>query len=131
MYDSIINESVQTILSKKRLDEFITKKDGLKDFDPNAIVNESSNQNLITDTKNIEVKTDTTTEEKSPVFSQLILKTKNQKGNQDLSEAINSVIVVQVGKSKCSGIIISDDGYILTSYALLDGDSTKTCEIVF
>lgn len=132
LYDTIMNESIDRILSKTHLDDFTAKKEELKDFDPNAIVKESFNKTAIAQTDITKTESDTTkSEEKAPVFSQLVLKTKNKKTTQDLSEAINSVVTVQVGQSKCSGIIISDDGYILTSYAILNEDTTKTCEIIF
>ena len=132
LYDTIMNESIEQILSKTHLADFTKKKDGLKDFDPNAIVKESAKPADINNPEKTESKSDSSSsEEKSPVFSQLVLKTKNKKNNTDLSEAINSVVIVQVGESKCSGIIVSDDGYILTSYAILNDDTSKTCEVIF
>lgn len=131
LYDTIIRQSVNALLTKAHLDDFSKQKDKFKDFDPNDPNQQSQPTEMSVTVKKESDVDSSKIELVSPVFDPITLKIKNKKLNQDLTEAINSVIVVKIGKEKYSGIILSDDGYILTSCEPLDDDTTTKCEVIF
>lgn len=131
LYDTLIQATVNAFFSKNQMDDFKRHKDQFIVFDPNK-TNEQSQAELANDASKTTTKTDSVKSTlPEPSFAPLTLKTKNKKTDQDLTEAINSIVVVKTGGERYSGIVLSDDGYILTTYSLLGNDSTKKCEVIF
>lgn len=126
LFDTIVQQASKHFFNKTRISDFVSKKENLSPIESNK----NSLTNNSTQKPNSENdKQDTTKSKPDPVFTALTLKTNHKVNPSNLDEAFNSVVMIKAGNINCSGIILSMDGYILTSLEILQEDSTKTCEV--
>lgn len=128
LYDTLIQQASKHFFNKTRMADFISKKENLTptEADKNSVSNNSAQK-----PNSENEKKDTVPSKPDPIFTPLTLKTITKTNSSNLEEDFNSVVMIKAGNISCSGIILSTDGYILTSLEILQEDSTKTCQVFF